>query len=68
MMITYQDTTFCAHSGVCANSKCNRWVDFDKAKDSGMPVALSDFKTDDCGYNPNPILEDLVKAEKGKQG
>ena len=67
-MMHYKDRTFCSHAGVCANSKCNRWVDFDKAKDSGLPVALSDFKTDDCGYNPNPILEDLVKEVKGKQG
>jgi len=40
-MISYQDRTFCGHSGVCANYECNRWVDFEKAKDSGLPVALA---------------------------
>ena len=66
-MISYQDRTFCGHSGVCANYECNRWVDFEKAKDSGMPVALADFKSDDCGYKPNPVWEGLVKAAKADQ-
>jgi len=66
-MMHYKDRTFCSHAGVCVNTKCDRWVNFDDAEESGMPVALADFKTDDCGYEPHPVWDKLVKAVTGEQ-
>jgi len=66
-MMCYKDKTFCASAGICANTTCPVWFDFDKSKEQDLPVALADFKSDSCGYKPKPVYADLLKAVKGEQ-
>lgn len=55
-MITYKDRSFCSHSGICCNTKCDRNLDLEAAKESGLPIAFSDFRTDSCGFKIDPNL------------
>ena len=49
--MVYRDRSFCSHSDECDNQECSRWVDFG-VDTRGLPISLSDYKTDTCGYIP----------------
>ena len=60
-MITYKDRTFCGSSDICANTKCGRWLDSEKARKQDLPVSVSELKSKTCGYKPRPTRETLQK-------
>lgn len=59
-MICYRDRSWCSHS--CGNLECgrnfteeesiraNKWWEMFNSPDSGPPIAVMDFRTEDCGY------------------
>lgn len=61
-MIHYQDRTFCARSaaGDCVNQECSRAIsqkDLQEAERMELPLSVTDFKTEDCGYRPSELKE-----------
>lgn len=62
-MICYLDRAFCTHSsclmGKCVNLECYRnYTPNDQLRNDtqfGLPVSITDFKGDDCGYTEGEI-------------
>ena len=65
-MICHKDKTFCASSGSCANTACDRWINL--GEDFDLPVSMAEFKdTDHCaGFVENPALKALMSAMEPK--
>ena len=61
-MIVYKDRAFCASFGICANTKCDRWLDIKESEKQDLPVSIAEFKSETCGYKPKPAWEALQKA------
>ena len=59
-MIVYKDKTFCAMFGVCANTKCHHWLNYEEYEKQDLPVSLDDLKSDTCGFIPNPVYQKLL--------
>ena len=61
-MMVYADRSFCSQK--CANESCDRCVT-KKVIERGtkwwgspdFPIALSDYKTDTCGFIPKEVTE-----------
>lgn len=65
-MMCYKDRTWCSHSRHCGNTTCDRnfteeereqaikwWSAIsDNCGGKDFPLAMTDFKTDDCGWQP----------------
>lgn len=66
IMMCYKDRTWCSHSRHCGNTTCDRnfteeereqaikwWSAIsDNCGGKDFPLAMTDFKTDDCGWQP----------------
>lgn len=63
-MICHKGITFCASSGSCANTDCDRWINF--GEDFELPVSMAEFK--DTDYCPGFIEHQVLAAMKAAMG
>lgn len=57
IMMCYKDRTWCRHSRHCGNTMCDRNFTEEEREnaikwwgDGSFPLAMADFKTEDCGF------------------
>lgn len=57
IMMCYKDKTWCSHSRDCGNATCDRnFTEEEREKaivwwgEASFPIAMADFKTEDCGF------------------